>query len=84
MSHRTLFASLLASSALALAVTTPAAAGKADRAREAIAAAEAKLHTAESVGAASEVPAATADASLPAACARTAARVPAAECRPPR
>ena len=59
---RPLFASLLASSAMALAVTTPAHAGKADRAREAIAAAEAKIHTAESIGAGLEAPGRTADA----------------------
>ena len=59
---RTLFASLLASSALAVAVTTPAHADKADRAREAIAAAEAKIHTAESIGTSTEAPRQTAEA----------------------
>jgi hypothetical protein len=59
---RTLFASLLASSAMAVAVATPAYADKSDRAREAIAAAEAKIHTAESIGASTAAPGETADA----------------------
>jgi hypothetical protein len=61
MLRKTIFAPLLAASALALAVT-PAYAGKTDRAREAIAAAEAKVHTAESLGAATELPREAADA----------------------
>ena len=43
MFRKTIVSSLLASSALVLAVTTPAYAGKGDRAREAISAAEAKI-----------------------------------------
>jgi len=62
MVRKTLFTSLLASSAVMLAVSTPAFADKKDRAQEAIAAAEAKVHTAESLGAGVEVPAATASA----------------------
>jgi hypothetical protein len=61
MLRTTLLTSFLASSALALAVT-PALADKKDRAHEAIAAAEAKLRTAESLGTGVEVPAATAAA----------------------
>ena len=60
MLRKTLFTSLLASSALALAIAGPAHAGKKDRAQEAIAAAEAKLHTAEGIGTGVEVPSATA------------------------
>jgi hypothetical protein len=56
MLRKTIFASLLASSALSLAIATPAAAGKTDRAREAIAAAEAKIHTAENLGAPESAP----------------------------
>jgi len=56
MSRTTIFASLLATSALSLAVATPAFAGKTERAREAIAAAEAKIHTAESLGATADAP----------------------------
>ena len=62
MTRKTIFVSLLASSALTLAVATPALADKSDRAREAIAAAEAKLHTAEGLGAGTEAPADTAQA----------------------
>ncbi|MBW8815389.1 MAG: hypothetical protein JF588_18360 [Caulobacterales bacterium] len=62
MLRNTLVTSLLASSALALAVAAPAHADKKDRAQEAIAAADAKLHTAESIGTGVEVPAATAAA----------------------
>jgi len=63
MLRKTLFTSLLASSALALAVAGPAhATDKKDRAQEAIAAAEAKLHTAEGIGAGVETPALTANA----------------------
>jgi hypothetical protein len=62
MLRKTFFAPLLAASAMALALATPAQAGKADRAREAIAAADAKIHTAESMGAGSEMPHQTADA----------------------
>ena len=63
MLRKTIFASLLASSAITLAIASPAAAAsKADRAREAIAAAEAKLNTAESLGAATEAPRDTAEA----------------------
>jgi hypothetical protein len=62
MLRKMTFASLLATSAMALAVTTPAHAGKTDRAREAIAAAEAKIHTAETIGASTELPRETAEA----------------------
>lgn len=62
MLRKMFFASLFASGAMALAITTPAQAGKTDRAREAIAAAEAKIHTAESIGAAAEAPGETAEA----------------------
>lgn len=55
MIRKSLIAPLLAASAMALTVT-PAHAGKADRAREAIAAAEAKIHTAETMGAGQELP----------------------------
>lgn len=61
MFRRTITASLLAASAMALTVT-PAYAGKADRAREAIAAAEAKIQTADSLGAASGSPRESAEA----------------------
>jgi hypothetical protein len=70
MLRKTLFASLLASSAMALAVTAPAQAGKGDRADEAIAAAEAKIHTAETLGTSTEVPRATAEARAALATAR--------------
>jgi hypothetical protein len=60
---------LLAASALAMTVT-PAYAGREDRAREAIAAAEAKLHTAESLGAATAMPEDTAQARAALAMAR--------------
>jgi hypothetical protein len=70
MLRKTLFAALLASSAMALAVTTPAHADKRDRAQEAIAAAEAKIHTAESLGTSTASPAATADARASLAIAR--------------
>lgn len=53
--RKALFAPLLAVSALAL-TATPAFAGKEDRARAAIAAAEAKIHTAETMGAGTAVP----------------------------
>lgn len=62
MLRTTIFASLLASSAITLAVAGPAAAGEKDRAREAIAAAEAKIHTAETLGAGASSPRDTADA----------------------
>ncbi len=62
MLRKTLFASLLASSALTLAFAAPATAGQSDRAREAIAAAEAKIHTAESLGAGVDAPRDTAEA----------------------
>lgn len=61
MLRKTLFAPLLAASAMALTLT-PAYAGKADRARQAIAAAEAKIHTAETMGAATELPERNAEA----------------------
>ena len=51
MFRKTILVSLLASSALTLALATPAAAGVTERAREAIAAAEAKIRTAEQLGA---------------------------------
>ena len=56
MLRKTIFASLLLSSAMTLAIATPAAAGTKERARDAIAAAEAKIHTAESLGAGAEEP----------------------------
>jgi hypothetical protein len=62
MFRKTIFASLLASSALTLAIATPAAAGRTERARDAIAAAEAKLHAAETLGAGTDAPRDTADA----------------------
>lgn len=63
MLRKTLFASLLASSALTLALAGPAgAASQSDRAREAIAAAEAKIHTAETLGTSVDAPRDTADA----------------------
>lgn len=62
MIQKTLFAALLASSALSLAATSPAAAGQDERARQAIAAAEAKLHTADSIGTGAETPRITAEA----------------------
>jgi hypothetical protein len=61
MFRKSMIAPLLAASAMALTVT-PAYAGKADRAREAIAAAEAKIHSAETMGAGSEMPHEAADA----------------------
>jgi len=58
-----IFVSLLASSALTLALAAPAtAASTKDRAREAIAAAEAKIHTAETLGADMDSPRDTAEA----------------------
>jgi hypothetical protein len=62
MPRNTIFVSLLASSAAALALATPAAASKSDRAHEAIAAAEAKIHTAETLGADTEAPRDASDA----------------------
>ena len=62
MLRNTLLASLLVSSAVAVAVTTQARAGEVERAREAIAAADAKIHTAESLGAGAELPGRTAEA----------------------
>lgn len=69
MLRKNLIAPLLAASAAALTVT-PAYAGKADRAREAIAAAEAKIHTAETMGATTELPHEAADARAALALAR--------------
>ena len=62
MLRKTIFVSLLASSAMTLAIAAPAAASPKDRAREAIAAAEAKIHTAESLGTATDAPRDTAGA----------------------
>ena len=62
MLRNTFLASLLISSAVAAAATTPARAGEVERAREAIAAADAKIHTAESLGAGAELPSRTAEA----------------------
>ena len=63
MTHKPLFASLLATSALCLAISSPAsAASTSDRAREAIAAAQAKIHTAETMGADTQAPRETAGA----------------------
>lgn len=70
MFRKTTLTTLLASSAVVLAVSSPAFADKKDRAQEAIAAAEAKLHTAESLGTGVEVPAATASARAALATAR--------------
>jgi hypothetical protein len=56
------FASLLATSAAAMTIATPAQAGETERAREAIAAADAKIHTAEGLGANAELPGRTAEA----------------------
>ena len=70
MVRNTVIASLLASSAVALAATTPAHAGETERAREAISAADARIHTAESLGAGVELPAATATAHAALATAR--------------
>lgn len=55
MRNRTLL-SIATAGALALSIVTPAHAGKADRAREAIAAAQAKIDAAETAGAGTEVP----------------------------
>ncbi len=62
MFRKTIIASLLATSAMTLAIGSPATAGKDDRAREAIAAAEAKIHTAETLGAGTDSPRDTAEA----------------------
>ena len=63
MLRNKIFASLLASSAMTLAIATPAAAyNKTDRAREAIAAADARIHTAETMGAGTNAPRDTAEA----------------------
>ena len=71
MTHKPLFASLLATSAICLAVSNPAAAAStSDRAREAIAAAEAKVHTAETMGADTQAPRETAGARATLATAR--------------
>jgi hypothetical protein len=62
---------LFASSAVALAFATPvSAADKTDRAQEAIAAADAKIHTAESLGTGVDAPRETADARAALAMAR--------------
>lgn len=61
MLRKTLFAPLLAATALTLTVPAHAAGGE-DRARAAIAAAEAKVHTAENLGASVAMPDATAEA----------------------
>ena len=71
MTNKALFASLLATSALCLAISNPAAAAStSDRAREAIAAAEAKIHTAETMGADTAAPRETAGARATLATAR--------------
>ena len=71
MTNKALFASLLATSALCLAISNPAAAAStSDRAREAIAAAEAKVHTAETMGADTAAPRETAGARATLATAR--------------
>lgn len=62
MIRNTVVASLLASGAVVWTALTPAHAGEVERAREAIAAADAKIHTAESLGAAAELPGRTAEA----------------------
>jgi hypothetical protein len=61
MFRKTFIAPLLAASAMALTVS-PAHAGKADRARQAIAAAEAKIHTADGMGTGANTPVETARA----------------------
>lgn len=66
---RKMIAPLLAASALALTVS-PAHAGKEDRARAAIAAAEAKIHTADTLGAGAQLPAEAANARAALATAR--------------
>ena len=76
MTRKPISALLLASSAICLAMAQPAAADKiSDRAREAIAAAEAKIHTAETMGASSETPRDTAEARAALAAAREDFRV---------
>jgi hypothetical protein len=71
MTHKPLFAALLATSAICLAMSSPAAAAStSDRAREAIAAAEAKIHTAETMGADTQAPRETAGARATLATAR--------------
>jgi len=70
MPRKMFFVSLLASSSLALAMTTPAHAGKVDRAHEAIAAADAKINTALSLGAGTALPDRTAEARATLATAR--------------
>jgi len=62
MNRSQILAPMLAASALCLSFATPAHAGKADRAREAIAAAQAKIDTAESLGTATAQPGETARA----------------------
>lgn len=69
MLHKTLLAPLIAASALALAVPAHAA-GSEDRARMAIAAAEAKVQTAERLGSATTFPEQTAEARAALAMAR--------------
>lgn len=66
---RKLMTPLLAASALAM-VASPAYAGKEDRARAAIAAAEAKIHTAETMGAGTQLPQEAAEARAALAVAR--------------
>lgn len=56
MKRNLISAILIATSALALGLGTPALASKSDRAKEAIAAAQAKIDSARSVGAGAEVP----------------------------
>lgn len=56
MRHPLLFAPALAISAFALALSGPADAGKADRARAAIATAKGKIDAASAVGVATELP----------------------------
>jgi hypothetical protein len=62
MARKTIFTALLGSSVIVLAATAPALAGEREQAREAISAADAKIHTAEALGAGVETPAATAEA----------------------
>ncbi|HWA60601.1 MAG TPA: hypothetical protein VG939_04465, partial [Caulobacteraceae bacterium] len=62
--------SLAAASVLAVSAAAPAYAGEKDRAREAIAAADAKIHTAETVGAGVDAPVQTAQARAALAMAR--------------
>jgi len=62
MTNTKTISAMLAATALAMTLAAPAYAGKADRARQEIAAAQAKVDTAKSMGTASELPVGTARA----------------------